>query len=135
MVERDFPATDEMLDDVIAFVEEELDNADCSMKISMQITVAVEEIFVNIAHYAYPEGEGIMNLAIFEEDGVITLRFTDGGIPFDPLAKEDPDVTLTAEERNIGGLGIYMVKKSMDNVSYERCDDKNIFSISKRIRN
>lgn len=133
IVERDFPAADEALDDVMAFVEEELDKADCPMKISMQITVAVEEIFVNIAHYAYPDGQGGMKLAVSNDDGIVTLCFTDSGIPFDPLAKADPDITLSAEERGIGGLGIYMVKKSMDEVRYERRDGQNIFAISKKI--
>ena len=133
IVERDFPAADEVLDDVMAFVEEELDKADCPMKISMQITVAVEEIFVNIAHYAYPDGQGGMKLAVSNDDGIVTLCFTDSGIPFDPLAKADPDITLSAEERGIGGLGIYMVKKSMDEVRYERRDGQNIFAISKKI--
>ena len=133
MIERDFPAADEMFDDVMAFVEEELDKADCPLKVSMQIAIAAEEIFVNIAHYAYPCGQGRMSLAIGHEDGIITLRFTDSGIPFDPLALEDPDITLNADERDIGGLGIFMVKKSMDEVLYERRDGQNIFTISKKI--
>lgn len=133
MIERDFPASDEVLDDVMAFVEEELDKAECPLRASMQIAVAAEEIFVNIAHYAYPCGQGWMNLAICYEDGIITLRFTDSGIPFDPLAMEDPDITLNADERDIGGLGIFMVKKSMDEVNYERRGGQNIFTISRKI--
>jgi len=98
--------------------------------------VAVEEIFTNIASYAYPDGDGKVQLCMEfsqEEPSTMTLRFLDSGIPFDPLAKADPDVTLSAEERQIGGLGIYMVKKTMDEVSYDYKDGKNIFTMKKKL--
>lgn len=140
MTERVFTANDDNLNNALAFVEEELERVECPLKAVMQITVCVEEMFVNVAHYAYRdkiangEGEGEVSLAVGCEDGILTIVLTDEGIPFDPLAKEDPDVTLSAEERKIGGLGIYMVKKSMDHVSYERKDNKNIFTMKKEIK-
>lgn len=133
MMTKVFPATDEALADAIAFVEEELEKLDCSMKRVMQITVCVEEMFVNVAHYAYGCGQGDVALT-FDHDGrTVSITLTDSGMAFDPLAKADPDITLSAEERRIGGLGIFMVKKSMDEVSYERKDGKNIFTMKKEI--
>ena len=106
------------------------------MKEMMQIDVAVEEIFVNIAHYAYkPDvGKAVVSASMDSDHAIISVSFEDTGTPFNPLAKEDPDVTLSAAERKIGGLGIFMVKKSMDNVHYERKDGKNILTLVKRIR-
>lgn len=134
MTERTFPATDEALADALAFVEEELELFDCPMKFLMQITVCVEEMFVNVAHYAYGDGAGDVTLTIDGSFEGASITFTDSGIPFDPLAKADPDITLSADERNIGGLGIFMVKKSMDEVFYERSDGKNIFRMTKKFR-
>ena len=133
IIEKTFPAAESALDDVLAFVEEELEKADCPMKITMQITVSVEEMFINIASYAYPDGNGEMKLLFSSDDGVADITLVDSGIPFDPLAKEDPDVTLSAEERQIGGLGIFMVKKTMDSVSYERREGCNRFRMTKKI--
>jgi len=123
------------LNEVLAFVDEKLEANDCPMKVQMQIDVAVEEIFVNIASYAYnPEiGPATISCEVSEDPLEVTISFMDSGVPYDPLAKEDPDVTLSAEERQIGGLGIYMVKKSMDNVSYEYRDGQNIFTIKKSL--
>ena len=123
----------ENLNDVLAFIDEKLEENDCPMKVQMQIDVAVEEIFVNIASYAYnPDvGPATISAEVSEDPLEVTISFMDNGVPYDPLAKEDPDVTLSAEERQIGGLGIYMVKKSMDNVSYEYKDGQNIFTIKK----
>ena len=133
MTERIFPATDEALADAIAFVEEELEARDASMKVVMQITVCVEEMFVNVAHYAYAGSQGEVTVTIDDDNGLFSITLTDEGQPFDPLAKDDPDITLSAEERDIGGLGIFMVKKSMDEVSYERKDGKNIFVMKKEL--
>lgn len=133
-MEKTLQATDENLQEVLSMIEEELEMHDCSMKNSMAITVAVEEIFVNIAHYAYEGSVGDATVSIdFENDDVI-IKFVDAGFAFDPLAKEDPDVNASAEERDIGGLGIYMVKKTMDECTYNRQDDKNIFTIRKKIK-
>ena len=123
----------ENLAQVLSFVVGELEAADCPMKTQMQIEVAVEEIFVNIASYAYAPltGSAEIGVAIQENPKMATITFVDRGIPYDPLAKEDPDVTLSAEERSIGGLGIYMVKKSMDDVRYSYQDGRNILIIQK----
>ena len=123
------------LDQVLAFVDGQLETMDCSMKAQMQIDVAVEEIYVNIANYAYaPEtGKAYISVRPDPENASVTIEFRDNGIPFDPLAKADPDVTLSAEERNIGGLGIYMVKKSMDALEYSRKDGQNILTITKKL--
>ena len=104
------------------------------MKVQIQINIAVEEIFVNIAHYAYnPEvGPATIRVEILEDPLAVSLTFIDQGTPYDPLAKEDPDVTLAADERTIGGLGIFMVKKSMDDVKYEYKEGSNILTIVKK---
>lgn len=133
MTQKTFPANDESLADAIAFVEEELEKRDCSLKTVMQITVCVEEMFVNVAHYAYEGTPGNVTLTIDGENRTVTITLIDSGAPFDPLQKADPDITLSAEERDIGGLGIFMVKKSMDAVSYERKDGQNIFTMKKEI--
>ncbi len=127
------------LSKVIEFIDGELDGAGCNMKSQMQIEVAVEEIFVNIANYAYgdKEGDAVIGVEIADCDDnqskKAVIVFADRGIPYDPLKKEDPDVTLSAEERSIGGLGIFIVKKSMDNVSYEYTDGQNVLRIEKKL--
>ena len=135
MREMDIAATLENLDTVMAFVDQQLEEVGCSMKAQMQIDIAVEEVYVNIAHYAYnPEIGGVtIRVQIEEEPLEIILTFIDKGKPFDPLAKEDPDVTLAVEDRQIGGLGIFMVKKSMDNVSYEYNEGRNILTLKKKL--
>ncbi|MBP3858001.1 MAG: ATP-binding protein [Ruminiclostridium sp.] len=132
MKEITVKAADEELNTVIAFVTEQLEAVECPMKAQMQLEVAVEELFVNIAHYAYaPEiGNATIRTEITADTAEIT--FIDSGKFYDPLAKPDPDVTLSAEERQIGGLGIYMVKKSMDDVRYEYTDGKNVLTIVKK---
>jgi anti-sigma regulatory factor (Ser/Thr protein kinase) len=133
MREQTFPATSEALNDAMAFVAETLEEAGCSMKVQMQIDIAVEEIFVNIAHYAYTPGTGdaVLRVELQENPRAVSITFEDRGVPYDPLAKEDPDVTLDAEERQIGGLGIYMVKKSMYEVKYSHEDGKNVLTLVK----
>jgi len=133
MAELTIRATVDNLDRVLAFVDGELEKLDCPMREQVQIDVAVEELFVNIASYAYVPGEGdaVVQLETAQEDRGVTITFIDGGVPFDPLAKPDPDVTLSAEERQIGGLGIYMAKKSMDDMRYEYRGGKNHLAIMK----
>ena len=128
-------ATVENLTPVMAFLEEHLEEAECSVKAQMQIAVAAEEIYVNIAHYAYAPGTGeaTVRMEITDDPVEVRITFIDRGMPFDPLAKPDPDVSLSAEERDIGGLGIYMVKKSMDDVRYAYRDGQNILTLVKRI--
>lgn len=123
------------LQEVLAFVDEQLEAADCPMRAQMQIDVAVEEIYVNIASYAYAPavGPATIQLEMVESPRAVEITFIDAGIPFDPVARPDPDVTLSAEERQIGGLGIYMVKKSMDDVKYVRQNDMNVLTVSKKL--
>ena len=105
------------------------------MKILMQIDVAVEEIFVNVASYAYTPNTGSVTIRmdLQEKPRAVVITFIDSGIPYNPLAKEDPDVSLSAEERSIGGLGIFMVKKTMDKMEYEYTDQKNVLKMYKNI--
>ena len=123
------------LEAVTAFVDECLEQFDCSPRAQMQLDIAVDELFSNIAYYAYQPGTGevTVQVEIVGEPASAMLTFIDGGIPYDPLSHADPDTTLSAEQRQIGGLGIYMVKKSMDEVSYQYTDGKNILKIKKRI--
>ena len=133
--EKRLPARIEELNNVLAFAEEALESAGCPLKEQMSISVCLEEMFVNIAQYAFPEGtEGIANLTleVDEDAGEVRLSLSDNGLPFDPLKKADPDITLSAEERSIGGLGILMVKKMMDDVSYEYIDGFNVLTFTKR---
>ena len=135
MTNKTFPAKIESLSEVLGFVEETLEGFACPMKIQTAICVAMEEVFVNIAHYAYPESVGDMTLHIgFEEENrTIVFRMTDKGVPFDPLQKSDPDITLCAEEREIGGLGIFIAKKTMDSVTYVYENGENVLTMSKTI--
>ncbi|MBO7663115.1 MAG: ATP-binding protein [Clostridia bacterium] len=121
------------LPDVLAFVDESLERRNCPMRVQMQIDIAVEEIFVNIASYAYSPEVGKAEILIQEDhdpDG-ITITFIDTGVPYDPLARPDPDVTLSASQRQIGGLGIYMVKKSMTDMTYQYEGNRNILTLRK----
>lgn len=129
------PATLEQLETIQSFISAELAAADCPMKAEIQIQVAVEEIYVNIAHYAYhPEvGEATVSCSVGGDPLQITIQFLDHGKPFNPLTKKDADTTLSAEERDIGGLGILMVKKSMDQVEYAYENGKNILTIKKTL--
>ncbi len=126
----------ENLDKVLETTEEVLDGLSCPAKIKVQLNIAVEEIFVNIAHYAYGSdtGKAFIKYIPSDDGTAVTIVFEDEGAKFDPLAKEDPDITLSAEERQIGGLGIFMVKKSMDDVRYEYKDGRNILTIYKKLQ-
>ncbi len=135
MRELEIEASTENLEKVLAFVDGQLEGYDCPMKAQMQIDIAVEEIFVNISHYAYHPGTGtaVIRVEVSGEPSAVIVTFSDRGIPYDPLAKTDPDVAAPADEREIGGLGIYMVKKSMDSIDYEYRDGQNILRIRKNI--
>lgn len=119
----------ESMEQVAAFVEQELENAGVPMKVIAQMNIAVDEIFSNIARYS---GANDATVGVTVEDGRVTLRFADNGRPYDPTEKPDPDTSLSAEERDIGGLGIFMVKKSMDTVEYEYHDGLNILTLTKQ---
>ena len=135
MKELTLEARVDSLPRVLAFVDEYLESLDCSMKVQMQIDVAVEEIYVNVASYAYAPETGSVTITLETADAPrsVTITFTDSGVPYDPLAKEDPDVTLSADERKIGGLGIYMVKKTMDSMTYEYKNKQNVLKLTKII--
>ena len=136
MTERIFPAALDQLEQVQAFIAEQLEGYACSEKAKFQLDVAVEEIFVNIAHYAYPPdqpGWALIRCRVEQDPLRIQVQFVDGGVPFNPLAKKDADITLSAEERNIGGLGILMVKRSMDGVDYAYSGGKNILTFTKHL--
>ena len=132
---RTFPAKTESLTDVLAFTEQILEKNQCSMKIQTAICVAIEEVFVNVAHYAYGEAEGDVKFDItFDKDTrTATFRMADKGVPFDPLKKPDPDITLSADDREIGGLGIFITKKTMDQVNYAYENGENILTMIKKI--
>ena len=135
MKELTLEAKIEHLDEVLAFVDSLLEARECSPKVQMQVDVAVEELFVNIASYAYAPGVGQATIRVDTETNPseVAITFIDGGVPYDPLTKADPDITLPAEERQIGGLGIFMVKKSMDSMEYEYKNGQNILTIRKKL--
>ena len=126
-------ATNENLTKVTEFIDLHLEEIGCPMKKMMQIDLAVEEIYVNVASYAYAPGTGDVTVCFEtqQEPAAAVITFMDQGIPYNPLAKEDPDVTLPTEERSIGGLGIFITKKSMDEISYEYREGKNILLLKK----
>lgn len=128
-------AAEDNLQTVLDFVGERLEAVDCPMKIKMQLDLAVEEIFVNIAHYAYAPGSGkaTVRVEVTGDPVAITITFLDRGVPYDPLKQADPDVTLSAAEREIGGLGIFLTKKIMDDISYEYKNGQNILTLKKNL--
>ncbi len=121
---------------VQAFIDEQLEEIDCPLMTQTVINIAVEELFVNIASYAYDSGIGmaVVQVTVHEDPLSVEITFIDNGRQYDPLAKADPDTTISsAKQRKKGGLGIFMVKKSMDNVNYEYKDGKNILTIKKNL--
>ena len=124
------PARVENLEQFQAFVAERI-GEDCSPKAQMQLDLAVEEIFINIASYAYAPGEGDAALRVEAAPDAVTLTFRDRGIPYDPLEKEDPDVNVLAGDRQIGGLGIFLTKQIMDEAHYEYRDGQNVLTLKK----
>ena len=121
--------------EVQMFIDEQLEEAGCPMATQIAIDVAVEELFVNIASYAYGEesGNAVVQVTMHEEPLSVEITFIDNGVQYNPLAKADPDTTLSAKERKKGGLGIYMVKNTMDDVRYEYKDGNNILTIMKKL--
>ena len=100
-----------------------------------QIGVAAEEIFINIAHYAYApdKGKATVRVEVSGDPVTISITFADHGVAYDPLGKPDPDVTLPADERQIGGLGIFLTKQLMDDVCYEYRGGQNILTLKKKL--
>ena len=138
MAVKIFEAADENLEAVNDFIHEQIKPFSCQSQTLFQIDLAVEEIFVNISHYAYSPDKGTVQIDCSVEKTAdapakLTVSFTDKGKAFNPLAKPDPDITLSVEEREIGGLGIFLTKKYMDSVLYERKDNQNILTFTKTI--
>ena len=135
MKELTLPAVRENIPAVIDFVNRELKNLGCPVKTEAQIDIAIDEIYSNIASYAYAPGTGMVTVRtrLERDPSSLSITFIDQGVPYNPVEREDPDVTLSAEDRKIGGLGIYMVKKSMDDIRYEYREGKNILAIRKTL--
>ena len=133
MTELTVDATIENIETVTEFVNNQLEAMNCPVKAQMQIDIAIDELFGNIAHYAYTPkiGQATVQIEMAKDPLAAVVTFIDNGKPYDPLKKPDPDITLSAEERDIGGLGIYMVKKSMDEISYEYREGQNVLKIKK----
>ena len=136
MKELTIAATVENIGAVTDFVDAQLEALDCPMKAQMQIDIAIDELFGNIAHYAYtPDvGDATVRVEVIDAPLSVIITFIDGGVPYDPLTAVDPDTSLSAEERSLGGLGIFMVKKSMDEITYRYENGSNILSIRKNLR-
>ena len=133
--ELEIEASTDNLKKVIDFVDMSLASVKCPPKAKMQLDLAVEEIFVNIANYAYApdKGKATIRVEASGEPVTVAITFIDSGVPYDPLKKEDPNVNLPVDERKIGGLGIFMTKKVMDYVSYEYRNGQNILTMKKNI--
>lgn len=135
MRELTINAATENIPEVTAFVDEQLEALGCPMRAQMQIDIAIDELFSNIAYYAYnPDvGPATVRVEVTQDPMAVVVTFIDHGVPYDPLTREDPNITLSAEERDVGGLGIYMVKQSMDSVTYRYQDGQNILTIKKNL--
>ena len=135
MKEMTTAAVSESIPAVTDFVDRELERADCPLRVKIQIDIVIDELFSNIVHYAYGKEGGQVRVQIEMENDprAVRITFQDEGMPFNPLEREDPDVTGSARERKIGGLGIFMVKKSMDAVLYEYRDGKNCLTVRKKL--
>ena len=134
MSEVTLEAAEENLDEVLRFVEDALENTGCSLEDQRQIAIAVEEVFINLVSDAYKpcRGDTTLRLDVSQDPAEVTITFIDHGVPFDPLAKEDPDINLPAKQRKVGGLGIFVVKNLMDDVFYEYRNGQNILTMKKK---
>ena len=123
----------ENLDTVNLFVHKFIERFEVSKRTLMQLDLIVEEIFVNIASYAYVPNTGSVKILVEakEEPITVSLTFIDSGVPYNPLEKYDPDVNLSADDRQIGGLGIFLTKKLVNDISYQYLDGQNILKIEK----
>lgn len=129
------PAKVEYLEQITAFVNEQLEQNDCPMKVQLQVEVAIEEIFVNIASYAYSpiEGEAEVRCEVLDDPLRVVVQFLDGGKPYDPLARGEADTSEEGLLSREGGLGIHLVRKTMDDVTYAYEGGKNILTILKKL--
>ena len=126
-------ATVENLQQVIDFATEKLEERDCPMKTAMQMELVIEELFVNIASYAYhPDvGPATFCMEFVDNPAAVLMTFIDSGKPYNPLEKADPDTTLDIDQRKVGGLGIFLVKKNVDEIDYKHEGGKNILTMKK----
>ena len=126
----------ENLLEVQSFIDEQLEEVGCPMTTQIAIDVAVEELFVNIASYAYDQGEGVavVQVKVLQDPLSVEITFIDNGIPFNPLEQAEPDTHQSAEDRPAGGLGIFLVKKTMTMVEYEYKNGQNILRIKKSLK-
>lgn len=136
IIEKTFEAKVDNLHEVLGFVEEQLETHEASMKVINIMSISLEEMYANVCMYAYKDMDtiGTCTVKVWFEGNDVNVSLIDEGFEFNPLAKEDPNIHATAEERGIGGLGIYMVKEYMDECKYERIDNKNIFTMRKAIK-
>ena len=134
MRELNVEANDENLSVVLGFVDEVLESAGFMPEV--KISVALEEMYVNVAHYAYAPKTGRIRISagVLDDPKRLVIILEDGGVPFNPLDKKDPDTSLDTSTRPIGGLGIFMTKKIMDKMEYERRDGKNIVTLTKNLQ-
>ena len=128
-----FKAEMENLPKVNTFVTNFLQDKEVSKKAINQLLLAIEEIFANIVNYAYPDGAGDVNVIVSIENNVLKITFKDKGVAYDPLERNDPDVSLNLNERKEGGLGVFITKKLVDNINYERKNDQNILTLEKKL--
>ncbi len=133
-------AETDSLRDVTEAVDQFLAEKACPPETQTIVDIVLEEIFINIASYAYEEGAETGNDSVeimceISEDGVVRLIFADNGVQYNPLEKKDPDLDASVDERQIGGLGIYMVKNMVDKITYEYIDGKNVLTIDKNFNN
>lgn len=120
---------------ITEFVDKQLEELNCSLKAQTQIDIAIDELLSNIAHYAYTPkiGEVTVRVEVEQTPLSVIITFMDKGIPYDPLKASEPDITSSAQERKIGGLGIFLVKKNMNEIFYEYKNGQNILTIKKNI--
>ena len=129
------PAKIENLQKVFNFLNTQLNSVTYNMKSRLQLELSIEEAYVNISKYAYEYNEGnIEILSHIDKDPIqITVKLMDSGIPYNPLNNEDPNILANTEEKELGGLGILLIKKNVDNIRYEYLDGKNVLTIQKKL--
>ena len=131
------PATKESMNQILSMVSGDMEKTHCQTKQIYKMEIAIEELFVNIVNYAYPDADGDIEVLydLSDQGDTVQLDLTlmDTGIPYNPLEEKEPDITLGAEERKAGGLGIFLAKKFMDSISYEYKEGYNCLSVSKKV--
>jgi len=124
----------ETIPDLNTFIDTTAEEIGLDMSLTMSLNLAIEEAVVNVMEYAYPKGEkGNVNIEILVQNEWLTFIISDSGIAFDPTTKENADTSLPAEDRPIGGLGIFLVRQLMDQISYKRIDNKNVLTLRKKL--